>query len=107
MEQIISNIIDTTINSFDFSFCLIANIATYITIKTYTSINFNHKLTTWNKRGIFIIISFILALIYYFIGSNIKVLVNSIIIAPVSWSWIFKPICNKLNINYNKFRNSK
>lgn len=97
MNEIISNIINTTINSFDFTFCIIVNITTYLIIKWFI----NKELSTWNKRKIFIIASIILGIIYYFTGSDIKILINSIILAPVSWSWIFKPICSKFNIDYS------
>lgn len=107
LNDIILNIINTTISSFDFSFCIIVNIATYICIKAYLDSKPNSKLTTWNKRIVLIIVAAILAIVYYLIGSDIKVLVNSFILAPVSWSWIFKPICDKLNIGYNNKDDSK
>lgn len=102
MDEIISNLITTTINSFDFTFCIIVNILTYLFIKVINDIKLNFKSSTWIKRIIFIIVSIIVAIVYYLIGSDSKVLFNSIILAPVSWSWIFKPICAKLNIDYKK-----
>ena len=39
--------------------------------------------------------------IYYFAGyTNYIVLINSAIAAPVAWSWVFKPILNKLKLDY-------
>lgn len=102
MDEIISNLITTTINSFDFTFCIIVNILTYLFIKASNDIKLNIKSPTWTKRIIFLIVSIIVAIVYYLIGSDSKVLFNSIILAPVSWSWIFKPICVKLNIDYKK-----
>lgn len=101
MENVISVIINNIINNFDFTFCIIANIATYITIKLITDYKKKSKIKTWNKRIIFLIISIITAIVYYISGSDIKIIFNSIILAPVSWSWIFKPICDKFNIGYN------
>lgn len=101
MEEVISTIVNNTINSFDFTFCITVNIATYITIKTIIDYKKKSKISTWNKRLIFLIISTIISTIYCFTGSDIKTIFNSFIIAPVSWSWIFKPICDKLNIGYN------
>lgn len=101
MENVISIIINNIINNFDFTFCIIANIATYITIKLITDYKKKSKIKTWNKRIIFLIISIITAIIYCILGSDIKIIFNSIILAPVSWSWIFKPICDKFNIGYN------
>lgn len=101
MEEVILTIVNSIINSFDFTFCITANIATYITIKTITDYKKKGKVSTWNKRLIFLIISAIISTIYCLTGSDIKTVFNSFILAPVSWSWIFKPICDKLNIGYN------
>lgn len=101
MEEIISTILNNTINNFDFPFCITVNIATYLTIKTITDYKKKGKVSTWNKRLIFLIISIIIAIIYYSTGSELKTILNSFILAPVSWSWMFKPICDKLNIGYN------
>ena len=101
MEEVISTIVNNTINSFDFTFCITANIATYITIKAVTDYKKKNKVSTWNKRLIFLIMSTIIATIYCLTGSEPKTILNSFILAPVSWSWIFKPICDKLNIGYN------
>lgn len=101
MEEITSIIINNIINNFDFPFCITVNISTYIIIKIITDYKKKSKVSTWNKRIIFLIVSIIIAIIYYFTGSNIKIIFNSFILAPVSWSWIFKPICDKLNIGYN------
>lgn len=101
MKEVILTIINNIINNFDFTFCITANIATYLIIKTITDYKKKSKVSTWNKRLIFLFISAIIATIYCLIGSDIKTVFNSFILAPVSWSWIFKPICDKLNIGYN------
>ena len=44
----------------------------------------------------------IISMAYYITGSNPKLIINSAILAPVFWSWIGKPICDKLNIGYRK-----
>ena len=101
MEEVISTMITNTLSSFDFSFCIIVNIATYLVIKTIIDYKKKGKVSTWNKRLIFLIVSIIIATIYGLTGSEPKTILNSFILAPVSWSWIFKPICDKLNIGYN------
>ena len=101
MEEIISTIVNNIINSFDFPFCISVNIATYLVIKTITNYKKKGKVSTWNKRLIFILISIITAIIYCLTGSEIRTIFNSFILAPVSWSWIFKPICDKLGVGYN------
>lgn len=102
MEKVIFEIIDTTIHSFDFTFCAIVNIATYVFIKNWDSTYPKHCMSTWHKRVAFLVISILIGWFYVLYDSDIKVILNSIIVAPVSWSWIFKPICNKLNIDYDK-----
>ena len=99
MEEVISTIINSVISSFDFTFCIIVNIATYLIIKAIITTD-KFFTSTWFKRIVFLIVCTIIALVYYITGSDIKIIVNSFILAPISWSWIFKPICNKLNIDY-------
>lgn len=101
MEEIISTIVNNTISSFDFPFCIAVNIATYLVIKTITDYKKKGKVSTWNKRLIFLGISLLVAIIYCLTGSEVKTVFNSFILAPVSWSWIFKPICDKLGVGYN------
>ena len=99
MEEVISTIINSVISSFDFTFCIIVNIATYLIIKAIITTD-KFFTSTWFKRVVFLIVCTIISLVYYVTGSDIKIIVNSFILAPISWSWIFKPICNKLNIDY-------
>lgn len=102
MEETIAEVINTTLHSFDFTFCAIVNIASYIFIKAYIETYGVNSLKTWYKRIIFVVISIILGMFYIYFDSDAKVILNSIIVAPVSWSWLFKPICDKLNIDYHK-----
>ena len=46
-----------------------------------------------------------ISIAYYITGNNPKLIINSAILAPVFWSWIGKPICDKLNIGYHKDNN--
>lgn len=99
--DVINNIINALISQFDFTYCVIVNIMTYLII------NFMIKVVGGNivvpiKRMVLLFSIIVIATIYYFIGSDIKVLVNSAILAPVSWSWIFKPIANKLGWDYKQ-----
>ena len=99
--DVINNIINALISQFDFTYCVIVNIMTYLII------NFMIKVAGGNvvvhiKRIVLLFSIIVIAAIYYFLGSNIKVLVNSAILAPVSWSWIFKPIANKLGWDYKQ-----
>ena len=33
---------------------------------------------------------------------NTTILINSAILAPVAWSWIFKPILKKIGVDYKQ-----
>ena len=99
--DVINNIINALISQFDFTYCVIVNIMTYLII------NFMIKLAGGNvvipiKRIVLLFSIIVISAIYYFLGTDIKVLVNSAILAPVSWSWIFKPIANKLGWDYKQ-----
>lgn len=100
--MIINQIIDNLVNSFDFGFCAAINILTYMVIRLIDSKR-KTNLTTWQKRIVLLASILILSVIYYFIHQDLRLLVNSAILAPVSWSWIFKPICKKFNADYKKF----
>lgn len=95
------SIINIIINNFDISYCITVNILTYIIITVL--INFNHKdISRVLKRVILILAIIIVAIVYYNIGVDNKVLVNSAILAPVSWSWVIKPIVTKFGYDYKQ-----
>lgn len=97
MEQIIYNLVD----NFNFAYMLVINILTYLINKCFI----NTKLTTWQKRIVFIIVTIFITIIYYIAGyREYIILINSAIAAPVAWSWIFKPILNRFKLGYhNRF----
>ena len=99
--EIIIDTIRTTLNSFDFSYCIIVNILTYIIIKVIDDKR-KDNLTTWQKRIVLLIAILSTGVLYYLTGSDSKVLLNSAILSPVFWSWIMKPICKYFNIDYKK-----
>uniref|UniRef100_A0AAU8MHX6 Uncharacterized protein n=1 Tax=Geladintestivirus 1 TaxID=3233133 RepID=A0AAU8MHX6_9CAUD len=98
--EYINQIIETTINSFDFSYCITVNILTYIVIQIISEQK-EVKLTTWNKRGITLLCMFIVGAAYINFGIDRKLLFNSAILAPVFWTWIAKPIINYLKNKKN------
>lgn len=98
--EYISQIITTTLESFDFGFCAAVNILTYSIIKIIDELNKEKSVGTWTKRIVLIISTIIIGLIYFVLGADNKLLINSAILAPVFWSWIAKPICTKLKIDY-------
>lgn len=98
--EYINEIIDTTIKSFDFAYCISVNILTYLIIKFIDSLNCKKTVSTWSKRIVLLIVIFFTGVLYNLIGCDNKILINSAILAPVFWSWIIKPICKYFKIDY-------
>lgn len=99
MEQIINQVI----SNFDFTLILIINVLTYFVIKIVDEINGTDKPTTWQKRIIFVITAVIMGVMYRLCtNTELYIIINSCIVAPVNWSWLIKPIANKLGIDYKK-----
>lgn len=101
-----NEIFNQLIHNFDFALMLVINVLTYAAIKIVDEINKEKIVTTWQKRIIFVVSAITMGVIYYFI-TDVKpsIIINSIIIAPVAWSWLAKPIANKLDIDYKKKQN--
>ena len=98
--EIIGNAIQTTLNSFDFAFCIIVNILTYLIIRLINDRNGHKDLTTWSKRLVLIIVILSMGVLYWLMDYDIKTLINSAILAPVFWSWVMKPICKYFKVDY-------
>lgn len=98
LHQLTSNI--------NFPLILNINIITYMIIKFIDDINKDKVVTTWQKRIVFIISSIICGIVYKSCSNiPLDVIINSCIIAPVSWSWIIKPIAKKCRIDYKQLEN--
>lgn len=98
--EIISNTIQTTLESFDFAFCIIVNILTYIIIRLINDRNRHKDLTTWSKRFVLLLVILSMVVLYYLLGNSTKAILNSAILAPVFWSWVMKPICKHFKVDY-------
>jgi hypothetical protein len=98
--EIIANTIQTTLESFDFAFCIIVNILTYFVIRIVNDNNGHKDLTTWNKRIVLSLVILSMGVLYYILGNDTKTILNSAILAPVFWSWIIKPICKHFKLDY-------
>lgn len=97
----IDNIINELIANFDFAYMIIVNIFTYLLIKIIDYFNNEKKVSIFVKRICLVIAIINITCIYVCLGyKDYIVIVNSAILAPVFWSWVLKPICVKLNINY-------
>ena len=97
MQEYILNTVQSTLSNFDFSYCISVNILTYLIVKLFNK----HLLTPTKKRIVLVFSIILLAVIWGLTGDNIKIIVNSAILAPVSWSWLFKPILAKFGLDYN------
>ena len=96
MEQVLSQLI----LNYNFNFILSINIISYLIIQLLHKIMFTSK---GIKILITIIVSIVMGIIYHFISDmNTEVLINSAILAPLAWDWVFKPILNKIGIDYKK-----
>ncbi len=105
METQLINIFDTIIGSFDYSFCIVANVLTYLVIRLINNI-IKKDVSKLIKRMILLISILVISVVYYFCDVNIRIIVNSAILAPVSWSWIIKPIFNKFGLDYKQIDNN-
>lgn len=96
MEQLLSQLI----SNYNFNFILSINIISYLIIQLLHKIMFTPK---GIKILITILVSIGAGILYYFISDmSTEVLVNSAILAPLAWDWVFKPILNKIGIDYKK-----
>ena len=110
--DIVTEFINMILNNFDLSYCLVVNVATFIIIKVINALVgamkgiLDYNVGTWTKRIVLIAIILLTGVLYHpYIDA--RILINSAILAPVSWSWIFKPICKLLRIDYNKAIDNK
>ena len=102
--NILSEILRTTATSFDFAFVICVNVLAYLVIKLVDKLNGNKVVSTWNKRVITLVCALIMGVIYFSLKlGDVKVVLNSIILSFVFWSWIMKPILAFFNIDYRKF----
>lgn len=96
--EIISNVIQTTLASFDFAYCITVNILTYLIITTLAKKD--KPLAKWGKRLVLIIAVLVLGAAWYIATKDIRLVLNSAILAPVFWSWVMKPICQYFKLDY-------
>ncbi len=92
LEQLISN--------YNFNLILSINIISYLIIQLLHKIMFTPK---GIKILITILVSIAAGILYHFISDiSTEVLINSVILAPLAWDWVFKPILNKIGIDYKE-----
>lgn len=101
------NVLQTIIDSFDLGFMVAVNVLTYTIIKFHDEINGAKKVPMWTKR-IYLVGSIVLigGILYCLQDEpSVTKLLYSAIAAPVFWSWVLKPICKKLGVDYKKIDN--
>lgn len=100
----LEEIIRTTSSSFDFGFVISVNVIAYLAISAIDANNGKAPVKTWTKRLITVICGTVLGMIYFSLQlGDVKIILNSMILSFVSWSWIIKPILIKFGIDYRKF----
>ena len=97
--DIIEDVIRNLTTSFDFSYCIVVNVLAYLFITCFIDIA-KGNITRTMKRVLLLISMAAVGIVYYAIGTDLKLIVNSAIIAPVSWSWIIKPVLAKFGYDY-------
>lgn len=102
--EIINQIIQQVINGFDFTYCIVVNTLTYILITVLIYLC-QANVTRTIKKLVLLFSIVIVSTIYYAIGVDAKLIVNSSILAPISWTWIIKPILSKLGYDYKDIDN--
>lgn len=103
MEHL-TDIIQTTLSSFDFAYCIIVNVLTYIVIKIIDEANKEKEVKLWVKRVVLLGAILSTGVVYYIIGQDTRLIINSAILAPVSWSFVFKPLCKVFKIDYKQVK---
>lgn len=102
----IEEIFSQVLANFNIAFIAIVNLLTYGTIKFIDWANGDRKVKVWTKRAVLVLTALIVATVYLYCGYEDKIILfNSAIIAPVSWSWILRPIIVKLKIGYKNADN--
>lgn len=102
--NILNEILRTTATSFDFAFVICVNVLAYLVIKLVDKLNGDKVVSTWNKRVITLVCAVLMGIIYFSLKlGDVKVVLNSIILSFVFWSWILKPILAFFKIDYKKF----
>lgn len=100
MEQ---TLIKQIFDNFNIIYILMINIVTYFLIKTADYFNGDKKVSVLTKRIFLVLATIIMFCIYkYNSYDDTLKLINSSIAAPVIWTWILKPIINKLKIGYKQ-----
>lgn len=96
-------ILKQLLEHFDFALMVVINVTTYAAIKALDEVNGDKVPTVWQKRLLFLMSAIIIGTVYWLTSDiDVNVIINSCIVAPVAWSWLAKPLCSKLGIDYKQ-----
>ena len=96
-------IINQIISNFNFAYMFVVNVLTYVLIKIIDYVNGEKAVSVLQKRLLLFMSILIVYSIYTDIGYDNKIiLINSSIVAPISWSWILRPIITKFGFGYKQ-----
>lgn len=98
--EYLNKILDIILNNFDFCYMLTVNLLTYFVIKLIDKINGNRVVSVLVKRLTLIGVIVISAGVYWSVNLLTVQILNSAVLAPVAYSWIFRPILIKLGVGY-------
>lgn len=102
--SVLNEILSTTASSFDFAFVICVNVLAYSVIKLVDKLNKDEIVSTWCKRVITLCCALVMGVIYFSLQlGDVKIVLNSVILSFVFWSWVLKPILSFLNVDYKKF----
>lgn len=101
-----SEIVNTILNSIDWTFMLVTNVVTYFIIKLVDKLNGDKIVSTNTRRFISLVSAILMATIIILIEQNSDTYVRtfySCILSLGSWDLLFKPIIEKYkNIDYKE-----
>ncbi len=101
LEHFFDIIINSMINNFDFAYMLLINITVYLILKYIDKLNKEKPITTWHKQIVTAVAVIAWFTIYKLYGDSSTItLINSSLLALVSWDYLFKPILKFLNLDY-------
>lgn len=104
LMNVFTEVLKTTAESFDFAFVICVNVLAYFVIKLVDSLNGDKAVGTWTKRLITLVCAAVWSFIYIGLKlGEVNVILNSVLLSFVFWSWVLKPIFGFFKIDYKKF----
>ena len=105
----LEGIITDFINSFNWSYMFVINLATYLIIKTINDARKKKSMNRFIKILITSIVALSVGVLNYYLVKDVDLLklVYSFVLSLVSFDYVFKPILKKIELDYKIFDNTK